>query len=131
MLAQDPAPLPVLTRSDEIVRKLCHFLFVLAAALPLCSNVMAQESSPPARIKSSLCNRENALTIIQQQIDFTKTFDDDVPRITVLIRAADLIWPFEEGKARAVYVDAFDLATRHHNEKGDELTPYGRILIRG
>jgi hypothetical protein len=91
---------------------------------------MAQESSPPARIKSSLCTRENALTIIQQQIDFTKTFDDDVPRITVLIRAADLIWPFEEKRARAVYAEAFDLATRNHNEKGDELTPYGKILIR-
>jgi hypothetical protein len=66
-----------------------------------------------------LCTRDNALTIVQQQIDFTKTFDDDVPRITVLIRAADLIWPFEEKRARAAYADAFELAIRNFKEKGD------------
>jgi hypothetical protein len=90
---------------------------------------MAQENSPPQRIKSSLCTRENALAIVQQQIDFTKTFDDDVPRITVLIRAADLIWPFEEKRARAAYTDAFELAIRNFKEKGDAPTREGKLLI--
>jgi hypothetical protein len=90
---------------------------------------MAQESSTPARMKSSLCTRENALTIVQQQIDFTKTFDDDVPRITVLIRAADLIWPFEEKRARAAYSDAFELAIRNFKEKGDAPRREGKLLL--
>lgn len=91
---------------------------------------MAQENSQPARIKSALCTRENAVTIVQQQIDFTKTFDDDVPRITVLIRAADLIWPFEEKKARVAFTDAFELAMRNFKEKGDAPKLEGKLLVR-
>ncbi|HSQ23938.1 MAG TPA: hypothetical protein VLN44_06000, partial [Pyrinomonadaceae bacterium] len=103
-------------------------MLCLAASFS-CGIIAAQEKSPPPP-RSSLCNRESALTIIEQQIDFTKTFADDVARITVLLRSADLIWPFEEKRARTVYADALDLATRNHNEKGDELTPEGKILIR-
>jgi hypothetical protein len=80
-------------------------------------------------MKSALCIRENALTIIQQQIDFTKTFDDDVARIAVLIRAADMIWPAEEKRARAAYTDAFELAVRNFKEKGDAPTLEGKLLV--
>jgi hypothetical protein len=45
-----------------------------------------------------LCTRDNALTTIQRQIEFTRTFDDEVARITVLVRAAGLIWPFDQSK---------------------------------
>jgi hypothetical protein len=111
------------------VRKIRHFFLVFASTLTLGTGVIAQETSPAARIKSSLCTRENALTIVQQQIDFTKTFDDDVPRVTVLIRAADLIWPFEEKKARAAYADAFELATRNFREKGAVSRREGKLLV--
>jgi hypothetical protein len=103
-------------------------LLIFLFALSFC--VRAQDNAQPPRIKSSLCTRDNALTIVQQQIDFTKTFDDDYARVTVLLRSAGLIWPFEEKKARATYTDAFDVATRHFKEKGDEITGTGRMLIR-
>jgi hypothetical protein len=90
----------------------------------------AQQLHQKERIKPSLCTRENALTTIQEQIDFTKTFDDDVARITVLIRSANLLWPYEEKRARSAYADAFEFAMRNHKEKGDELTREGKILIR-
>ena len=32
-------------------------------------------------------------------------------RLTVLIRAADLLWPHQQDKARAAFIEAFDLAT--------------------
>src|SRR5436309_2375656 len=61
--------------------------------------------------KSPLCTRDNALEMIKQQVDLAKTFNDPIRRISVLIRAADLLWPYEQDKARAVFTDAFELAT--------------------
>lgn len=107
-----------------------HSLSLAIILLTLCCDVVAQDNSQTARLKSSLCTRENALTIIQQQIDFTRTFDNDVARITVLARSGGLIWSYEEKRARGAYAEAFEVATRNHKEKGDELTRDGKILIR-
>jgi hypothetical protein len=91
--------------------------------------VVAQNREQTAPLKSSSCKRENALATVRQQIDFSKTFDDDVARITVLIRAADLIWASEEKQARAAYTDAFDLAMRNFKEKGDAPVREGKVAI--
>jgi len=85
-----------------------------------------QAPAPP-----SSCSRENALEIIQQHIDATKTFDNDVRRIAVLLRAADLIWPYQQEKGRATFTDAFDVATRNFKEKGDKPFNEGRLVIQG
>jgi hypothetical protein len=68
----------------------------------------------------SLCNRNDAIEPIRQQIDITRTFDNAVQRITVLIRAADLLWPFQQDKARAAFTEAFEIAAQNEkeNEKG-------------
>jgi hypothetical protein len=89
----------------------------------------AQEKSQPAAPSS--CTRENALDIIQQQIDFTRTFDNDLRRIAVLLRAADLIWPYRQEKARATFSEAFEIATRIFKEKGDKETYEGRLIVQG
>jgi uncharacterized protein YidB (DUF937 family) len=88
-----------------------------------------QSKDQSAALRSSSCKRENALATVRQQIDFSKTFDDDVARITVLVRAADLIWAFEEKQARAAYTDAFDLAVRNFKEKGDAPVREGKVFI--
>jgi hypothetical protein len=106
-----------------------HNLFLAVLLLAACCDVAAQDNSQREGIKSSLCTRDNALTIIQQQIDFTKTFDDDVARITVLIRSANLLWPYEEKRARSAYADAFEFAMRNHKNKGDGLIRDGKLLI--
>ncbi|MEK6335341.1 MAG: hypothetical protein AABM67_10360 [Acidobacteriota bacterium] len=91
---------------------------------------VAQETAPPPAAPSS-CSRDSALEIIQQQIDATRTFDNTVQRITVLIRAADLLWTYRQKPARAALTEAFDLAVQHFKEKGEETTGEGRMLIKG
>src|SRR5262252_9304105 len=98
-------------------------------ALLVCVNVVAQENNQAAPLKSSSCKRENALAIVEQQIDFSKTIDDDVARITVLVRAADLIWPFAEKQARNAFAEAFELAVRNFKEKGAEPVREGMVSI--
>jgi len=97
--------------------------------ISFCGNADAQDKGQPPAPASASCSRNNALAIIQQQIDATKTFDDDVPRITIVLRAADLIWPYQQERARAAFADAFELATRNFKEKGDEPSREGKVLI--
>jgi hypothetical protein len=80
--------------------------------------------------RPSLCQRDDALNLIQQQIDASKLIDDEVKRIAVLIRAADLLWPSRQDKARAALRDAFDLATRNYKEKGDEPHLEGHLIVQ-
>lgn len=42
---------------------------------------------------SPVCQRDDALNVIQQQIEASKLIDDEVKRISVLIRAAEVVWP--------------------------------------
>jgi tetratricopeptide (TPR) repeat protein len=68
---------------------------------------------------SSLCKRNDAIEMIRQQIDLTKTFDNTLRRITVLNRAADLLWPFQQDKARAAFTEAFEVAAQNEKEKSE------------
>jgi hypothetical protein len=61
----------------------------------------------------------------------SKTIDSDVQRIAVLLRAADIIWPFEPDKARATFGDAFEVATRNFKEQGARDTNDGRLSVQG
>src|ERR1044071_9229533 len=69
---------------------------------------------------SSLCTRDNALDTAKQQILITRTFDNPVHRIAVLLRAADLLWPYEQEKSLAAFMEAYDLAVQNFKEKGDQ-----------
>jgi hypothetical protein len=86
-------------------------LAVCIAVVP-CRQALAQSK----RTKSPLCTQDNALEMIKQQIAFTRTFNDSIRRITVLIRAADLLWPHQQDKARAAFTEAFELATEAEKE---------------
>jgi len=89
--------------------------------------VFAQPKTATAAT-SPLCNRENALDVIKQQVDLTKTFNDSIRRITVLIRAADLLWPYQHDKARVVFIEALDIAKEI--EKANEQTASRTLLLR-
>ena len=81
---------------------------------------------------ASTCSRDSALEIVQRQIDLSKTIDNDVKRIAVLMRAADVTWPFEQDKARTTFTDAFEIATRVFKEKGAQDTRSGQFsMARG
>ena len=74
------------------------------------------QSKPAWPAKSPLCTRDNAFEMIKQQVGLTKTFNDPIRRITVLIRAGDLLWPYQQDKARAAFTEAFDLAAENEKE---------------
>jgi len=89
----------------------------------------SQKREPPTTSPS--CSRDSTLQLVYQQIDATRTFDDAVARITVLLRAADLLWPHQKDRARATFSEAFDLATANFKEKGDKDRVEGVGLVSG
>jgi hypothetical protein len=95
----------------------------LLASLMICMalTAFAQPSKKPPVVTSSLCTQKIALDNTRQQIAFTRTFDQVVPRITVLLRAGDLLWPSEPDKALAAFMEAFDLAVQNYKEQGDQV----------
>jgi hypothetical protein len=106
-----------------------HFVLLLAicifGVIPR-HRVLAQ-SKPAEAGKSPLCTRDNALEMINQQVHFTKTFNNTIQRITVLIRGADLLWPYQQNEARAVFTEALELATENEKEN-DQKGPRSVIL---
>lgn len=93
-------------------------LLALCLAATLSVSSSAQQSAPLNA--SNSCNQKNALEILEEQIAATKTFDDQVQRITVSLQAADLLWPLQQHMARALFLDTFELANRDYKEKGDQ-----------
>lgn len=67
---------------------------------------------------SQLCTRDSALDFIHQQNAVAKTFDNTVQRIAVMLRTADLSWPYEQERARATFLEAFDIASQYFKEVG-------------
>ena len=101
---------------------------ILLTSAWLNSAALAQkkDDAPP---RSSLCSRDNGLEMIEQQIAGSKTFDESVPRIALLIRAADLLWPYRQDKARLAFTESLDLAIQNFKEKGDEPGREGRLSV--
>ena len=85
--------------------------------------VVALCFSTAAGGQSVLCTRD----MIRQQISVATTLPFPNQRITTLIRAADLLWPYQEDRARAALTDAFEMATELEKEN-DEQGPRTLIL---
>ena len=98
---------------------------ILFTSASLNSAALAQKMDvPPPR--SSLCTQAYAIDTIQQTAVSTRTFDNAVQRITVLLRAADQLWPYRQAKALAEFMEAFDLSVQNFKASGEELRPVSK-----
>jgi hypothetical protein len=61
------------------------------------------------------------VALVGEQLSEAKAFADPVKRISVMTRAAGMLWPRERAQARAVFTEAFELVSRHYRECGDEV----------
>lgn len=95
---------------------------VILLTLLLTIEISAQtppKNRPTAITTSPLCTRSNAVDTLQQQIAASRTFENSIQRIAVLIRSADLLWPYQRDKALATFLEAFELAKQNFKETGD------------
>ena len=90
----------------------------LLVSVIVCVAFVAHAQKKPTSV---LCTRDIAVDTIKQQILITRTFDNPVQRIAVLLRAADLLWPHDQEKSLAAFMEAFDFAVQIFKEKGDQI----------
>ena len=114
--------------SNSLCRLKWSWLLVVLCILFSVTLREVQAQKPAARPEApSLCERQSALNSIGQQIEVSRTIDNAVHRIAVLLRAADLQWSHQPADARATFVEAFEVATRHEKEKSEG--PTDRLAI--
>lgn len=101
-------------------------LLLLLAFLILPHQVFGQAKTAAT---SPLCTQDNALEMIRQQVGLTKSFNT-IQHITTLVRAADLLWPYQQDQARAAFTEAFDLAISTEKESADLPRRPRSLLIR-
>ena len=104
-------------------------IVAMACVLLVLATVNAQTQKKSDSPVSQLCTRTSALDIIQQQNAAAKSFDNVIQRIAVTLRAADLLWPYQQAKARAAFMEAFDLATADYKEKGEQTGRDGKLSV--
>ena len=107
--------------------------WVFAIVGVICFATLAPaQSTPkpqPTATPSALCNRENGIAIIGQQIEISRTLDEAPRRVGLLVKAADLLWTIDQQKARATFTEAMDLAIRDFREHGDTTIQMGRLPV--
>lgn len=93
-------------------------LFSLALCLlPAAARAQGRVEADAPR---AFCEPSRALALAGEQLTEAKAFEDPVKRLNVMTRAADVLWPRERSRARAVFAEAFELASSHYRERGDE-----------
>lgn len=92
-------------------RRIGSLLLVLAFAGQSPAVEPAQNTQTQAAA-AGLCDPQTALALIQQQVNDTKNIDQPLPRIIILSRAAGLLWPYRRESARAIFLDAFEQASK-------------------
>jgi len=120
-----------LIRRQDRPQRLLELFMSFVACVGAASIVTAQEKPQTVSTPASTCTRESALEIVSRQVDLSKTIDSDVQRLNVLLRAADVMWPFEQDKARATLGDAFEIAVRNFKAGGAKDTNDGRLRVQG
>lgn len=110
----------------------CWLVLIVASGLtPVANRQLYAQNETPSSASSTLCDNANAVSLIHEQIQISKTFDNAIARISVLIRAGDLLWKHRETEARNAFAEALEIAKRDYKERGDKPTREGRLAVSG
>ncbi|HJR07914.1 MAG TPA: hypothetical protein VJ842_11680 [Pyrinomonadaceae bacterium] len=107
-------------------------LFTLALCLLFTSQTTFTQTTKKraaSNVAAPTCDQQRAIALVQQQASEAKSFERPVGQITVMTRAAELLWPYNQDAARAIFAEAFQLATTHFLAKGDEAKHEGRAAM--
>src|SRR5687768_9426874 len=97
-------------------RKPALLLLLLAPCLqPAAARAQARDEAERPKV---FCEPSRAVALVGEQLSEAKAFDSPAKRIGVMTHAAELLWVREQAQARAVFTEAFELASRHYRERG-------------
>jgi len=80
----------------------------------------AKEATPKV-----FCDPARAVSLVETQLSEAKMYADVSRRLSVMTRAADLLWPHERDAAREIFRQAYDLAVKDFREHENDPPPQG------
>jgi hypothetical protein len=83
---------------------------------PRAKEARTNESQPKV-----FCDASRAVSLVETQLSEMKMLEDAPRRMSVMTRAADLLWPYERDTAREIFRQAYDLAAKDFREHGDDI----------
>jgi hypothetical protein len=89
-------------------------------------NIYSQKT--PER-KTIICDKSRAIDLTEKQIESGRSLEKTASAIAVMVKAADLLWPYKQKKARSTFSDAFSMAQRDYEEKGDQTRMDGTLTM--
>jgi hypothetical protein len=118
-------------------QRLTRTLPLAAALFLLLAPALARAQSSEARPKKSqsketqakettpkvFCDPARAVSLVETQLSEAKMFQEASRRLSVMTRAADLLWPFERDSAREIFRQAYDLAVKDFREHEKDPPP--------
>lgn len=93
--------------SSSFIRILLGLILISQVSSTTAGKLQTAGQQEPER---QVCDREQAFSLIQEQIAQSKTLDKTAPRISILTQGADLLWPYRQSAARSAFEEAFELA---------------------
>lgn len=85
----------------------------------------AKESQAKETQARVFCDPARAVSLVETQLSEAKMFADASRRLSVMTRAADLLWPYERDAAREIFQQAYDLAVKDFREHEHDPPPRG------
>lgn len=111
---------PFAPRRSNIAALLFLASLFASAFAPSAARAQAKTETE-AEKPAVFCDQTRAVLLVEQELSGAKSFENPVKRIAVMVGAADLLWPHQEERARSLFAEAFELASAHFREKGDEI----------
>ena len=103
--------------SHTLTHALPLVLTLLLAPAGVCAQVgeaRTKETGPKV-----FCDPSRAAALVREQLSESKSLDSAARRISLMTRAADLLWPREREAARDIFTQAYDLASKDFREQTD------------
>lgn len=87
-------------------------------------DTQAKETTPKV-----FCDPARAVSLVETQLSEAKMYADASRRLSVMTRAADLLWPYERDAARAIFQQAYDLAVKDFREHENDPEPRDSMTL--
>ncbi|MFN2413990.1 MAG: hypothetical protein ABR603_02485 [Pyrinomonadaceae bacterium] len=106
------------------LRRMMAVLLLVSLAAQTAA-AQAQKKSPPEKATpenlrpAPACDSERALQLVSHQLADSRAMANGEKRSAVLARGAEMLWPFDQPRARAVLAEAFDVASSYYSGHGE------------
>ncbi|HYY97318.1 MAG TPA: hypothetical protein VE642_01940, partial [Pyrinomonadaceae bacterium] len=87
----------------------------------------ARESQAKETRPAVFCDPARAVSLVETQLSEAKMFEEASRRLSVMTRAADLLWPYERDAAREIFRQAYDLASKNFREHENDPEPTNSV----